>query len=78
MKPGADERKWETPSLWLSYPLIGKCNIGKRRVMPLSLMRYGSDMVTQILAVFRDQQRKEGNGNYRFLRVTDRSTDGKK
>lgn len=34
-------------------------------------------MVTQILAVFRDQQRKEGNGNYRFLRVTDRSTDGK-
>lgn len=75
MKPGVHERKWEIDSL--CYPIRLAYAYWQKTGDASIFDEVWLEAVTQILAVFRDQQRKEGNGNYRFLRVTDRSTDGK-
>lgn len=75
MLPGVHERKWEIDSLCypirLAYAYWKKT--GDASIFDATWLK----AVDQILATFRDQQRKDGRGSYRFLRVTDRSTDGK-
>ena len=73
MRPELHERKWEVDSpcyaLRLAYEYwhqTGDTSI------------FGdlwTSVVEKIVATFRDQQRKEGHGQYRFQRVTGRATD---
>jgi len=74
MKPGLHERKYEIDSL--CYPLrlayeywlvTGDASIFEGQLW--------QDVVKNILATFHEQQRKNGPGSYRFLRVTDRQLD---
>ena len=73
MRPELHERKWEVDSpcyaLRLAYEYwhqTGDTSI------------FGdlwTSVVEKIVATFRDQQRKEGHGQYRFQRITGRATD---
>ena len=73
MRPELHERKWEVDSpcyaLRLAYEYwhqTGDTSI------------FGdlwTSAVEKIVATFRDQQRKEGHGQYRFQRITGRATD---
>ena len=56
-------------------PFDWPMNIGKFRVMLLSLERLGCKQIENTLLTFHEQQRKEGMGPYHFLRVTDRAYD---
>lgn len=74
MKPMLHERKYEIDSL--CYPI---------RLAYAYWMTTGDDsifrsekwinVVKAILKTFKEQQRKDGNGPYKFLRVTDRALD---
>lgn len=73
MKPELHERKWEIDSL--CYPLrlayyywqvTGDAGIFDEKWI---------ETITRILATFREQQRKEGFGSYRFQRNTTRPVD---
>lgn len=73
MKPELHERKWEIDSL--CYPI---------RLAYQYWLETGDDSIfgdewlaaiSNILATFRAQQRKDGNGSYRFQRVTERALD---
>ncbi|MDO5016778.1 MAG: glycoside hydrolase family 125 protein [Porphyromonas sp.] len=75
MLPGVHERKWEIDSL--CYPIRLAYEYWKRTNDVSIFDESWLSAAQKIVATFKDQQRKEGNGNYRFLRVTDRSTDGK-
>ncbi len=73
MRPELHERKWEVDSpcyvLRLAYEYWKET--GDESI-------FGDlwiEAVTQIVATFRDQQRKEGRGNYRFQRRTERQLD---
>ncbi len=73
MKPELHERKWEIDSLcypirlayeyWLATGDTSVFDENWQRAMEL------------VVATLRDQQRKEGNGNYKFERKTERGTD---
>ena len=73
MKPELHERKWEIDSLcypirlayeyWLVTGDTSVFDENWRRAMEL------------VVATLRDQQRKEGNGSYKFERKTERGTD---
>ena len=73
MKPELHERKWEIDSpcypLRLAYhywQVTGDTSV------------FGDDWlaaITNILKTFREQQRKDGNGPYKFQRRTERATD---
>ena len=74
MKPGLHERKYEIDSL--CYPLrlayeywrvTGDASIFEGQLW--------QDVVRNILRTFHEQQRKDGRGPYKFLRVTDRQLD---
>jgi meiotically up-regulated gene 157 (Mug157) protein len=74
MKPGLHERKWEIDSLcfpirlaWLYWTTTGDSSIFDTREW--------QEAVAAILRTFREQQRKEGNGPYRFMRKTERALD---
>lgn len=73
MKPELHERKWEIDSL--CYPLrlayqywkiTGDANIFDETWLKA---------ITNVLRTFKEQQRKEGKGPYRFQRRTERATD---
>lgn len=75
MLPGVHERKWEIDSL--CYPIRLAYEYWKITGDSSLFDQNWIEAMRVILATFKDQQRKEGNGSYRFLRVTDRSTDNK-
>lgn len=75
MLPGVHERKWEIDSL--CYPIRLAYQYWKETGDTSIFDAKWLEAIQKVLATFRDQQRKEGTGSYRFLRVTDRSTDGK-
>lgn len=75
MLPGVHERKWEIDSL--CYPIRLAYQYWKVTGDASVFDAHWLEAIEKILTTFRDQQRKEGKGSYRFLRVTDRSTDGK-
>lgn len=73
MTPMLHERKWEIDSpcyvIRLAYEYWKVT--GDTSVFGASWL----DAIKNILDTFRDQQRKDGRGNYSFLRVTDRQLD---
>jgi len=73
MKPGVHERKWELDSLCYSLRLIRRYYeiTGDRSLLD----RKWLDTMSLILKTMREQQRKNGQGPYRFLRTTDAATD---
>lgn len=74
MKPMLHERKYEIDSL--CYPI--RLAYGYWLATgDDSIFREGmwTEVVKAILKTFREQQRKDGHGPYRFLRVTDRALD---
>ncbi|MBR8802592.1 glycoside hydrolase family 125 protein [Porphyromonas levii] len=75
MLPGVHERKWEIDSL--CYPIRLAYQYWKETGDTSVFDQNWLETIQRVLATFRDQQRKEGKGSYCFLRVTDRSTDGK-
>lgn len=75
MLPGVHERKWEIDSL--CYPIRLAYQYWKETGDTSVFDQNWLEAIQRVLATFRDQQRKEGKGSYCFLRVTDRSTDGK-
>ena len=74
-KPEVFERKWEIDShcypIRLAYEYWKTC--GDVSVFGEKWL----SAIKDILAVFREQQRREGHGSYAFLRVTDRQLDTK-
>ena len=74
MRPELHERKWEVDSpcyaLRLAYEYWHQT--GDTSIFGDHLW---TSAVEKIVATFRDQQRKEGHGQYRFQRVTGRATD---
>jgi len=73
MKPELHERKWEIDSL--CYPVRLAYNYykitGDKSPFDLNWLK----TARLILRTFREQQRKEGPGPYRFMRVTSKATD---
>ncbi|MGI6222370.1 MAG: glycoside hydrolase family 125 protein [Prevotella sp.] len=73
MKPELHERKYEIDSL--CYPIRLAYRYwqvtGDTSVFGTSWL----EAIKNTLMVFRDQQRKQGFGNYQFLRITDRAFD---
>lgn len=73
MKPELHERKWEIDSL--CYPLRLAYHYWK---VTGDTSVFGADWlsaISRIVATFRDQQRKDGRGSYKFQRVTERASD---
>lgn len=73
MKPELHERKWEIDSL--CYPLRLAYHYWQTTGDTDIFDNTWLQAITNILATFRDQQRKENLGHYSFLRVTDRQLD---
>lgn len=73
MKPGVHERKWEIDSL--CYPIRLAYQYWKTTgdTSPCDATERQALLVT--LQTFREQQRKNGNGPYRFQRRTETQTD---
>lgn len=73
MNPEVHERKWEIDSL--CYPVRLAYNYWE---MTGDTSIFGEDWqqaTALIVKTFKEQQRKDGKGNYFFLRVTDRQLD---
>lgn len=75
MKPEVYERKWEIDSQ--CYPVRLAYEYWKVTGDTSVFDEDWTMAVHNILKTLRDQQRKEGRGKYRFLRVTDRQLDNK-
>lgn len=73
MKHELHERKWEIDSL--CYPLRLAYQYWKVTGDSSIFDETWLDAMNKILKTFREQQRKDGNGPYKFLRVTDRAFD---
>ena len=73
MKPELHERKWEIDSL--CYPIRLAYNYWKITGDTSVFTEDWKKAASLILQTFKEQQRKEGSGPYRFLRVTDRALD---
>lgn len=74
-KPEVFERKWEIDSH--CYPVRLAYEYWKTSGDTSVFGEEWLSAVKNILAVFREQQRKDGHGSYAFLRVTDRQLDTK-
>ena len=74
MKPGVHERKWEIDSL--CYPVRLAYHYWKSTGDTAPFDAAWVKSIETILQTFRDQQRKEGPGPYRFQRKTAWATDG--
>ncbi len=73
MKPELHERKWEIDSL--CYPLRLAYHYWKVTGDASVFDQAWLDAVTNILRTFREQQRKEDKGPYKFMRRTERQLD---
>ena len=73
MKPELHERKWEIDSL--CYPLRLAYQYWKVTGDASIFDADWIQAITNILQTFREQQRKDGNGPYRFTRKTERALD---
>lgn len=73
MQPGLHERKWEIDSL--CYPIRLAYHYWKETGDTSPFNNQWKESVATILKVFIDQQRKEGNGSYKFQRTTQHATD---
>jgi len=73
MKPGVHERKWEIDSL--CYPVRLAYHYWKISGDTSVFDAQYKEAVKAILQVFRDQQRKDSNGSYKFQRRTEHATD---
>jgi len=73
MKPGVHERKWEIDSLCYPIRLAYRYWKGTGDTKPFT--GQWKQAVLATLQVFRDQQRKSGNGPYKFQRTTPFGTD---
>lgn len=73
MKPELHERKWEIDSL--CYPIRLAYEYWKVTGDDSIFSEEWVQAMTVILRTFKDQQRKQNNGNYRFQRKTERALD---
>lgn len=73
MKPELHERKWEIDSL--CYPLRLAYHYWKTTGDASIFTEEWVQAVTNILKTFKEQQRKDGVGPYKFQRVTERALD---
>ncbi|WP_205514445.1 glycoside hydrolase family 125 protein [Longitalea arenae] len=73
MKPGVHERKWEIDSL--CYPIRLAYRYWKLSGDTSPFDTQWQQAIKNIHTVFRDQQRKNGNGPYKFQRTTPHATD---
>ncbi len=73
MKPGVHERKWEIDSL--CYPIRLGYNYWKTSGETAPFDTEWQQAIKAILKVFREQQKKDGNGPYSFQRTTPHATD---
>ncbi len=73
MRPELHERKWEVDSL--CYPIRLAHGYWRATGDTSVLDDDWRDAMRQVLRTFREQQRKDGRGPYRFQRVTARQTD---
>ncbi len=73
MKPGIHERKWEIDSL--CYPIRLAYNYWKKTGDQQPFDADWKAAIVRILNVFKEQQRKTGNGSYHFQRDTPKPTD---
>src|SRR5690606_26730306 len=73
MQPGVHERKWEIDSL--CYPIRLAYHYWKSTGDTRPFDDKWTRAIESILKVFRDQQRKDGPGPYKFERRTERATD---
>jgi hypothetical protein len=73
MKAGVHERKWEIDSL--CYPIRLAYHYWKKTGDTSPFTGEWKNAVLATLQVFRDQQRKTGNGPYKFQRTTPHATD---
>lgn len=73
MQPGVHERKWEIDSL--CYPIRLGYNYWKTTGDTSPFDENWQKAIKSILAVFRDQQKKDDRGEYSFQRETPHATD---
>ncbi|MDX5986099.1 glycoside hydrolase family 125 protein [Sphingomonas echinoides] len=73
MKPGVAERKWEIDSL--CYPMRLAHDYWQTTRDPAPFDARWAAAARLSIATFREQQRKDGPGPYRFLRESDRNTE---
>jgi uncharacterized protein len=74
MKPGVHERKWEIDSL--CYPIRLAYRYWKLTGDTAPFDAQWKDAIKLTVKTFKEQQRKEGKGPYKFQRLTDWATDG--
>lgn len=74
MKPELHERKWEIDSL--CYPVRLAYNYWRTTGDKSIFDERFTEAAKLILKTFREQQRKDGNGPYSFMRTTAWATDG--
>ncbi|WP_084581642.1 glycoside hydrolase family 125 protein [Sphingomonas azotifigens] len=73
MKPGVAERKWEIDSL--CYPIRLAHDYWKATGDTTPFDAQWAASARAIIRTFREQQRKDGPGPYRFTRTSDRPTE---
>ena len=73
MQPGVHERKWEIDSL--CYPIRLAYHYWKKTNDPAPFDARWQQAIQTTLQTFREQQRKDGPGPYKFQRATTTSTD---
>jgi uncharacterized protein len=73
MKPGVHERKWEVDSL--CYPIRLAYGYWKISGDITPFDDAWHESITKIVQTFREQQRKDGNGPYHFMRRTETQSD---
>lgn len=73
MRPEVHERKWEIDSL--CYPIRLAYQYWKTTGDTSVFGERWLEAIGKILQTFRDQQRKDGRGKYRFQRKTERALD---
>lgn len=74
MKPGIHERKWEIDSL--CYPIRLSYGYWKETGDVSAFDKDWQEAMRLIVKTFKEQQRLENNGPYRFERTTSWATDG--
>jgi meiotically up-regulated gene 157 (Mug157) protein len=74
MKPGIHERKWEIDSL--CYPIRLAYRYWKLTADTSPFDREWKEAILLTVKTFKEQQRKNDKGSYKFQRLTDWATDG--